>query len=119
MVYYDGECALCETARRWLSRLDFTRSVDWTAYQSLRQPPQGLSWLDMESAMWLETGNGRPSAGFHAFRTLALRLPPLTVLSPLLWLPGMACLGEWAYGLVARNRCSLSSCLVRNEGRHT
>ena len=116
VVYYDGECALCETARRWLSRLDVSRSVDWTAYQSLPQPPRGLSWLDLESAMWLDTGNGRLVAGFHAFRLLALRLPPLTALAPALWLPGMASVGGWAYGLVARNRCRLSGCLVRKGG---
>ena len=117
VVYYDGECALCKTARRWLSRLDFSRSVDWTAYQSLRQPPLGHSWLDLESAMWLDTGDGRPVAGFHAFRMLAFRLPPLTVLAPVLWLPGMARLGEWTYGWVARNRCRLSSCFVRKGER--
>ena len=116
VVYYDGDCALCNTARRWLSRLDASRSVDWTAYQSLPQPPQGLSWLDLESAMWLDTGDDRPVAGFHAIRMLALRLPPLTALAPVLWLPGMARLGGWAYGLVARNRCRLSGCLVRKGG---
>ena len=117
VVYYDGECALCETARRWLSRLDVSRSVDWTAYQSLRQPPRGLSWPDLESAMWLNTGSGRSVRGFYAFRMLALRLPPLTALAPALWLPGIGRVGEWAYGWVARNRCRLSSCLVRNGGR--
>ena len=118
VVYYDGECALCETARRWLSRLDVSRSVDWTAYQSLLEPPRGLSWLDLESAMWIDTGSGKLLRGFHAFRMLACRLPPLTALAPLLWLPGMARLGEWAYGLVARNRCRLSNCLVRKGGLH-
>ena len=116
VVYYDGECALCETVKRWLSRLDRSRSVDWTAYQSLKWPPLGLSWADLESAMWLDDGSGRPLRGFYAFRMLAHRLPPLTVLAPALWLPGMERAGNWAYGLVARNRCGLSSCLVRKEG---
>ena len=117
VVYYDGDCALCETARRWLSRLDVSRSVDWTAYQSLQEPPRGLSWLDLESAMWLDTGDGPRVSGFHAFRILARRLPPLTVLAPLLWLPGMGRAGEWVYGWVALNRCRLSGCVVPRRGQ--
>ena len=117
VVYYDGECAMCETTRRWLSRLDAPRRVQWTAYQSLAQPPHGLEWSDLESAVWLDTGNGRPLRGFYAFRMLALRLPPLTVVAPALWLPGMARLGELVYGWVARNRCRLSSCFVRDGGQ--
>ena len=117
VVYYDGECALCETARRWLSRLDVLGRVEWTAYQSLARPPHGLSWPELESAVWLDTGSERPVRGFYAFRKLALRLPPLTVVAPLLWLPGMARLGERVYGWVARNRCRLSSCFVRSGGQ--
>ena len=118
VVYYDGDCALCETAKRWLSRLDVLRRVEWTAYQLLERPPLGLAWSDLESAVWLDTGNGRPVRGFYAFRRLALRLPPLTAIAPALWLPGVARLGELVYGWVARNRCRLSSCFVRSGGQN-
>ena len=118
VVYYDGECSLCETVRLWFSRLDVSRSVEWAAYQSLERPPSGLSWSDLESAVWLDSGNGRHVGGFHAFRMLALRLPPLMALAPALWLPGMGRLGELVYGWVARNRCRLSSCIVRKGGQH-
>lgn len=117
VVYYDGECALCETARRWLSRLDLLGRVEWTPYQSLTRPPLGLSWTDLESAVWLDTGNVRPVRGFYAFRMLALRLPPLTAIAPVLWLPGIARLGERVYGWVARNRCRLSSCFAWKRGQ--
>ena len=71
------------------------RSVDWTAYQSLQQPPRGLSWPDLESAVWLDTGERTTCReAFYAFRMLALRLPPLTALAPALWLPGMGRVGD-------------------------
>ena len=117
VLYYDGECPLCEAAKRWLSRLDVFHRVEWKAYQSLERPPRGLSWSDLESAAWLDTGSGRPVRGFNAFRTLALRLPLLLPVAPALWMPGMGRLGEWAYGLVARNRCRLSLCGIRKGGR--
>ena len=76
-----------------------------------------MSWSDLESAVWLDTGNGRPVGGFHAFRVLVLRLPPLAVFVPVLWLPGMARPGEALYGWVARNRCRLSSCVAGKGGQ--
>ena len=46
--------------------------------------------------------------GFYAFRMLALRLPPLLLVAPLLWLPGVNRLGEAAYEWVAANRFRIS-----------
>ena len=118
VLYYDGECAMCEAARRWLSRLDSRRRIEWKAYQSLERPPYGLSWSDLESAAWLDTGSGRPVRGFNAFRTLALRLPLLLPLAPVLWMPGMGRMGDLAYGWMARNRCRLSLCGKRKGGQN-
>ena len=117
VLYYDGDCALCETARRWLSRLDFRRRVEWTAWQSLSEPPPGLTWADLEGAAWLDAGDGRPLRGFHAFRALAFESPLLWPLAPVLWIASVGGLGERAYEWVARNRCRLSGCAVRKGGQ--
>ncbi len=117
VIYYDGDCALCVTARRWLSRLDVQRRVRWTAWQSLSEPPLGLTWSELESAVWLDAGSGRPVRGFHAFRALAFELQLLRPLAPVLWLAGAGRLGERAYEWAARNRCRLSRCVVRSGGQ--
>ena len=117
VLYYDGDCALCETARRWLSRLDVRRRVEWTAWQSLSEPPLGLTWADLEGAAWLDAGDGRPLRGFYAFRALAFESLLLWPLAPALWLAGVGGLGERAYEWVARHRCELSGCAVRKGGQ--
>ena len=115
-LYYDGACGFCAGARRWLSRLDFFHRIEWTPYQTLESPPAGLSWEDLDRYAWMDTGGGRLHRGFHAMRLLALKLPPLLPLAPLLWLPGVNLVGQAAYGWVARNRYRLSGCPVDGGG---
>ena len=103
-VYYDGDCALCVSLRKWLSRLDLFGRVRWVSFQSLDQPPAGLSWNDLESAAYLRSDDDRLYEGFYAFRALTWRLPLLMVLAPILWLPGVGWTGERVYGWVAANR---------------
>ena len=107
-VYYDGDCPLCTRAVRGLSRLDFFRRLKWKPYQALPEPPAGLSWGDLDQALYLETGDGAVHRGFHALRKLALRLVPLIPLAPFLWLPGAGVIGAWAYRWLAGNRYRIS-----------
>ena len=111
VFYYDGDCRFCRAAVRLLARLDFGSRVQWADFRELAAPPPGLSWKDLEQAAYLErTGAGHRYRGFYAFRMLTLRLPPLWVLTPLLWLPGAHWLGERAYRWVAQNRYRISGC---------
>jgi predicted DCC family thiol-disulfide oxidoreductase YuxK len=110
VIYYDGDCGFCDRVKRWLSRIDFLDVIEWTPYQALERPPQGLSWDDLDRAAYLDTGQGHLNEGFYAFRMVALRLLPLISLAPILWFPGMNLVGEAVYGWVARNRCRLSGC---------
>lgn len=116
-LYYDGRCGFCAGARSWLSRLDFFGRIDWTAYQSLREPPAGLSWNDLDRYAWLDTGRSPLQRGFFAMRLLTLKLPILLPLAPLMWLPGAHLIGEAVYGWVARNRYRISGCPVHGGGR--
>ena len=104
VLYYDGNCGLCARTVRWLSRLDLFGQVTWTPFQSLNEPPYGLSWDDLDRAAYLDTGQGHLYEGYYAFRKLSLRLIPLLPLAPVLWLPGMGLAGEVAYRWVAGNR---------------
>lgn len=111
VFYYDGDCGFCRAAVRLLARLDFGRRVQWTDFRGLTAPPPELSWGDLAAAAYLERpGTGQRYRGFYAFRMLTLRLPPLWVLTPPLWLPGTHWLGERAYQWVARNRYRISGC---------
>ena len=109
-LYYDGDCGLCNTFVGWLARLDFSHLITWTPYQSLKRPPGGLTWTDLERSAYLETGNGRLYEGFYAFRMITLKIWPLLPLAPIIWMPGMNLLGVSMYRWVARNRCRLSKC---------
>ena len=129
VFYYDGECGFCTLSVKALALADFFRAVTWTAYQDLANPPDGLTWEDLDAAAFLEIRKGSSDSvgdleeeqrlyrGFYAFRMLALRLPPLMPLVLLLWLPGANRLGEWAYGWVAANRYRISRRCRLKAGR--
>lgn len=109
-LYYDGNCRLCRVLARWLSRMDVFKTVRWLAYQDRPALPHGLSWEDVERAAFLESGGPKLHEGFYAFRMLALRIPLLFPLTPILWLPGVNIIGSRVYRLVARNRRSFFGC---------
>ncbi len=119
IFYYDRECGFCTLSVRLLALADLFRQVRWVAFQDLAAPPIGLSWEDLAAAAYLEVRSGPKAAGddarkgklyrgFYAVRMLALVLPPLWPLTPLLWLPGAAHVGTRFYGWVAANRYRIS-----------
>lgn len=104
VFYYDGDCVFCTRLVRALIRIDFFKRIRWLPYQTLKEPPGGLSWSDLESAAYLDTGQRRLHQGFYGIRMLTLRLLPLLPLAPILWFPGVNLVGVAAYRWVARNR---------------
>ena len=114
VFYFDGDCGLCTKVVRWLSRTDFFDQIRWIPYQTLEEPPGGLSWDDLDTAAYLDPGQNRKiHQGFYAFRQLTLRLLPLLPLVPILWFPGVSLAGVVAYRWVARNRHRLSRCQIQ------
>ena len=108
--YYDGYCGLCLWLVRRLARLDFSNAVAWVPFQSLDEPPQGLTWEALDRAVYLDTGAGPNHAGFFAIRKLTLKLPALWPLAPLFWFPGVHFPGTAVYRWVAAHRRRLSRC---------
>ena len=112
MFYYDGNCGFCLRWVNRLRRLDRAGRVSWVAFQSLPEPPRGVTWNDLKRAAYLDTrpdtGAGPLHEGFYAFRQLSRRIPLLFPLAPLFWLPGMGRLGQPVYRWIAANRYRLS-----------
>ena len=119
--YYDGNCSFCTGGVAGLSRLDFFRQVRWMPFQSLEEPPRGLSWEHLNCAAYLDTGRDQLYEGFYSLRMLTLRLPLLVPLAPVLWAPGVNLLGPAVYRWIARNRYLISRCLmlISKAGRHS
>ena len=106
VFYYDGDCGFCTRVVRVLCAFDLRRRVRWLAFQSLETLPGELTLEDFRREAYIEHG-GVLEGGFYSFRRLTLLLPPLWLLAPLIWLPGVNRLGEKAYAWVARNRTRL------------
>ena len=122
IFYYDGDCGFCVRVVKVLSRIDVFRQVKWIPFQSLKEPPAGLSWTDLDHASYLDTRRGKLHEGFYSFRMLTLRLLPLIPLAPVLWFPGMNLFGAPAYRWIARNRYRISRCRISTPNfgrRHT
>ena len=110
IFYYDGNCGLCGWLVNWLSRLDLGRGVDWVPFQSLKTPPESLSWEDLDQAAYLDVGGRKLLPGFYAFRRLTLKVAFLWPLAPIFWFPGVQVPGVAVYRWVAQNRYRLSRC---------
>ncbi len=109
-LYYDSECRLCVGFVWRLRLLDGAAAVRYEAFQELETPPLGLTWRDLESAAFLVSNTGKTYKGFWALRMLALKIPALRPLIPLLWLPGAGFLGSALYRWIASHRYRLSGC---------
>jgi predicted DCC family thiol-disulfide oxidoreductase YuxK len=110
VFYYDGDCGFCSRVVQVLGWLDFGKGVRWVPFQSLEEPPPGKTWDDLDSAAYLDCGEGDLEEGFYAFRRLTIKIPVLIPLAPVFWFPGMRFLGVPAYRWVARNRYRISRC---------
>ena len=108
--YYDGDCGMCRRIIAVLSSLDVHRSITWVPFQSLDDPPGGLSWDDLDRSAYFDRGKPPLLAGFHAFKALTLRLPLLWPLAPIFCLPGIARPGEIIYRWIADHRHEISRC---------
>jgi predicted DCC family thiol-disulfide oxidoreductase YuxK len=104
--YYDGDCGFCTRVVRLMSSLDRRRRVRWVAFQSLEELPGGLTRADFQREAYIRRGEVL-EGGFYSFRRLSLLLPPLWLLAPLMWCPGVNRIGEAVYAWIARNRTRL------------
>lgn len=111
LVLYDGLCPLCRKTTALLKRLDWLRHL---RFHDCRDPaglPPHLDRARLVAEMHVLTPDRKTAlSGFRAVRWIAARVPVLWPLLPLLFVPGMARLGQRVYLWVARNRFRLLPC---------
>ena len=113
-VLFDGDCAFCRKSVALLRRLDWDRRLDFVNIRDRDQPllqVPGVAEAPLVDEMHVLTPDGAQlHHGFGALRWLAWRLPPLKLLAPLMYLPGIPALGQRLYLWIARNRFRLVPC---------
>lgn len=111
LVLYDGLCPLCRKTTALLKRLDWLHRL---RFHDCRDPaglPPTFDPARLTAEMHVLTPDGKTAlSGFRAVRWIAARVPVLWPVLPLLFVPGMARLGQRAYLWVARNRFRLLPC---------
>jgi predicted DCC family thiol-disulfide oxidoreductase YuxK len=130
LVLYDGDCGFCARAKGWFERLDFEDQFTWRPYQSGAGLAYGISGADSAERLYLVAGE-KVYCGFRAIRGMLLFNPvtyfamAVLIAAPpgnaslyrrivvgallVFFLPPFIPIGEWAYGVVARNRYRLSA----------
>lgn len=106
-LVYDGQCVLCQQSKRLILALDWfkrTAFVDVHDREAVDACCPGLDFAAAMGQMHLITPEGELAGGFLAVRRVLKELPLGYPVWLLLHLPGMAWVGERAYGWVARHR---------------
>ena len=115
VVLNDGACGLCRRAMFALPLLDGLRrclSVDFRDTALRKKYAPDVTEQSLDRAMHIRLPDGSYKKGFYAFRTLAWHIPLTFLIAPLLYLPGVAPVGNMVYEKVAasRDRCSHGQC---------
>ncbi|MBX9668025.1 MAG: DCC1-like thiol-disulfide oxidoreductase family protein [Candidatus Obscuribacterales bacterium] len=108
-LVFDGDCIICVRTVGLIHRMDIfslvtlhnvheLEYVEWKSEVDLNRAPSEIL-LREKPGVWV--------GGFRAFRAIAWRLPWLTPIAPLLYLPGIAQIGDAVYKLVAANRYTI------------
>ena len=109
VIYYDGECAFCLAQVRWLRKLDWLRRFKFIPIQDPRTADQlpEIAPEALEKYLHLRSLHGKVLRGAAAVRFIFLRLPLLSLLGLLLYLPGAIYFANRAYNWVSTHRHDL------------
>ena len=105
-ILYDGKCSFCRRSIAILMLLDWLQRLDPQDYHTYTGTR--VSREDLEQAMHVIDHQGRITAGFDGFRTIAHHTPLLWILVPVLYIPGVSWIGRRYYRQIAtRRHCSI------------
>ncbi len=111
LIIFDGNCGLCQAARRWAQRRDRQHRLAFVPYQAadLESLVPGLTAAQAAQALYAVAPDGRRLRGARAvFETLRYLPGWWGVVGTLgAWTP-VSLLAEPCYRLVARHRARLS-----------
>jgi predicted DCC family thiol-disulfide oxidoreductase YuxK len=109
VVIYDGDCAFCTAAARWLERRDHRRRLRLEPIADVVEAHGCRLQRDaLEDEMHVVDPAGRVHSGFRGWRRIAREVPVLRPLWLLFWLPGARLIGDPVYRWVAGHRSWLS-----------
>ncbi|HJZ94621.1 MAG TPA: DUF393 domain-containing protein [Gemmataceae bacterium] len=114
IVLYDGECPLCCKTVSILKTLDWLNALWFHNCRDAAGIPAHTAHLEparmLEQMHLLTPDRTGVYPGFRGARWIAGRVPVFWPIYPLLFLPGMARLGQRVYLWIARNRFNLLPC---------
>jgi len=114
-VLYDGNCTLCRRTVRVLAALDLFDRLAFTDFRRVdvrafaRDHAVSVDPASLEREMGVRAG-AKMHVGFAAYQRLALALPALWPIAPVLFVPGVTALGQRLYASIARRRVTLTTC---------
>lgn len=111
LVVFDGDCGLCQAARRWAQQRDRRGRLRFVAYQDARLEhlAPGLTAKQAAQALYIFAPDGRRYRGARAVFETLRNLPGWWGLLGTVWaLPPLSLLAEPFYRLVARHRAAVS-----------
>lgn len=122
-VLYDGACGLCQraifaiTLFDWLKR---TEPVDFRSEAERMKVAPDIAFADLDKSMHVRFAKTARNPilgnttlkGFDAFRKMTWHLPPLWIVAPFLYIPGVPIIGRMVYARIAerRHQCDGPSC---------
>lgn len=108
VVLYDGTCLFCRKAAFVLRTFDWIGALSFVDYHEevkRKKIAPRISFKALDTEMHVKSPDGSFTKGFEGFRTLSWKLPPLWILAPALYVPGIKIIGEKIYKRVASQRC--------------
>lgn len=111
---FDGQCAICQTTRYIIQRLDWFQRVDFLDLHNqalVQERFPHLNYADMMGEIHIISSNDNIYGGFAGIRRMIREVPLGFPIWLLLFLPGINWLGPKAYALVARNRYTINRLL--------
>ena len=110
VVLYDDGCPLCTFQMRLITRLDWLNTIAALPLSDPRAQalaPQ-VTREQLLEAIHCVTAEGRIYRGARCFRFLGMRLPLLTPIALVLWIPGALQIAEIVYRWLSHRRLLLS-----------
>ncbi len=116
-VLYDGRCGLCRRSVVVLKSFDWLHRLQFVNFREAALKKKFAPTIDekaLDEAIHVRLADKEFSKGFFAFRDLSWHLPPLWILMPILYIPGVPSIGEKVYAFIAKNRtrCTDDRCVL-------